>query len=170
MWLFIYIYIYISSYIVHQLQKFRATHPPLFRHVHKIAKSDYQLHHLCPSFCPSVCSVFPSVCLSVRPSVRRSVCWLVCSSVLMEQVWSQGTNFHGICYLRIFRKSVEEMQVSSKSDKTNGTVHEDRQTILILSRLILFRMSNVSENQIQRKSQHKFCVSNFFFSRKSCHV
>ena len=36
----------------------------------------------------------------------------VCPSVGMEQLGCQWTNFHEICYLRIFRKSVEKIKVS----------------------------------------------------------
>jgi hypothetical protein len=62
----------------------------LFR---KIAKSDYYLLH---------------VCLSVRPSVR------------MEKIGSHWTDFHDICYVSFFGKSVEKIQGSLKSDKNNG--------------------------------------------------
>ena len=55
-----------------------------------------------------------SPCLSVHPSVRYS------SSVRMEQLSSQRTDFHEIWYLRIFRKSVQKIQVSLKSNKNNG--------------------------------------------------
>ena len=49
----------------------------------------------------------------------------VCSSVLMKQLFSQWTYFHEIWYLKIFfEKSVEEIQVSLKSDKNKGTLHE----------------------------------------------
>ena len=46
-------------------------------------------------------------------------------SVHMEQLGSHWTDFHKILYLRIFRKSVEEIQVSLKSDNKTGTLHED---------------------------------------------
>ena len=38
----------------------------------------------------------------------------------MEQVASHWTDFHEIWYLNIFRKSVQKIQVSIKSDKNNG--------------------------------------------------
>jgi len=44
----------------------------------------------------------------------------VCSSVAMEQLGSHMKNFHELRYLRICRKYVENIQVSSKSDKNNG--------------------------------------------------
>jgi hypothetical protein len=48
-----------------------------------------------------------SVCLSVRPSV------------LMQQLGSHWTVLHKIWHSTIFRKSVEEIQLSLKSDKNN---------------------------------------------------
>jgi hypothetical protein len=41
-------------------------------------------------------------------------------SVRMEQLGSHWTDFHEIWYWRIFRKSVEKIQVSLKSDKSKG--------------------------------------------------
>ena len=49
-----------------------------------------------------------SVCLSVRPSVG------------IEQLSSHWTDFHEVLYLSIFRKSVEKIQVSLKSDNNSG--------------------------------------------------
>jgi len=55
-----------------------------FRRVQKIAKSDYQLRHVCSTVRPSVC---------------------------MEQLGCHWTDFPEIWYFRIFRKSVEKIQV-----------------------------------------------------------
>jgi hypothetical protein len=63
----------------------------VFRRFRKIAKSDYQLCH---------------VCLSVRPSVR------------MEQLGSRWTLKKLIS--DYFRKPVEKIQVSLKSNKNKG--------------------------------------------------
>ena len=46
-------------------------------------------------------------------SVRLSVC--------TEQLGSHWTDFHEIWYLSIFRKSVEKIQTSLKSEKNNGS-------------------------------------------------
>jgi len=46
-------------------------------------------------------------------------------SVSMEQLRSNWRDFHEIWYRRIFRKSVEKIQVSLKPDKNNGSLHED---------------------------------------------
>jgi hypothetical protein len=48
-----------------------------------------------------------SFVVSVRPSVP------------MEQLVSDWTDFHEIWYLRVFRNSVEKIQVSLKSGKNN---------------------------------------------------
>jgi hypothetical protein len=46
-----------------------------------------------------------------------SVVISVCPSVRIEQLGSHWTEFHEIWYLSIFRKSVEKIQVSLKSNK-----------------------------------------------------
>jgi len=55
-----------------------------------------------------------------------------CLSLCIEQLGCHGTDFHEIWYLRIFRKSVEKIQLSLKSDKNNGYVTE-RTTHLYIS-------------------------------------
>jgi len=44
-------------------------------------------------------------------------------SVPMEQLGSNSTDFHDIWYLQIFRKSVEKVQVSFKTDKRRRPVY-----------------------------------------------
>jgi hypothetical protein len=51
---------------------------------------------------------FASSCLSIRHFVR------------MEQLGSHWMSIHGVLYLDIIRKSVENIQVHLKSDKNNG--------------------------------------------------
>ena len=46
----------------------------------------------------------------------------VCPSVRMEQLGSQWMDFHEVSYLSIFRKYVEKIQVSLKSDMDKGYV------------------------------------------------
>jgi len=58
----------------------------IFRCIQKIEKSDYYLHHVCPS-------------------IRL---WL---SICTEQSGSHHTDFHEIWYFRIFKKSVHKIQV-----------------------------------------------------------
>jgi hypothetical protein len=57
-----------------------------------------------------------SSCLSVRLSVRRSVRLCICT----EQLGSHQTDFDETWHLSFFRKSVEKIYVSLKSDKNNG--------------------------------------------------
>ena len=49
-----------------------------------------------------------------------SLCPSVCLSVRMEQLGSHWADFHEIRYLKTLRKSVGEILVWLKSDKTNG--------------------------------------------------
>jgi hypothetical protein len=53
-------------------------------------------------------------------NVTISFVMSVCPSVRMEQLGSHWTDIHEIWYLCVFRKSVEDIQVSLKSDKNNG--------------------------------------------------
>jgi hypothetical protein len=48
------------------------------------------------------------------------ICASVCLKVRTEQLGSRCKDFHEIFYLNIFRKPVENIQVSLKSDKNNG--------------------------------------------------
>jgi hypothetical protein len=64
------------------------------------------------------------VCLSVGMCVCVCVCVCVCMCVClsggMEHLGSHWTDFHEILFLSTFRKSVEKIQVTSKSDKNNN--------------------------------------------------
>jgi len=98
-----------------------------------------------------------SSCLSVRPSVRPNVATPL-----------PPTYFHENCYLRIFRKSVQKIQVSLKSYRITGTSLEDRYTLFIIPRWIVHRMTNVSEESCRENQNTQFVSSNFCFFRKSC--
>jgi hypothetical protein len=98
-----------------------------------------------------------SVCPSVRTSVR------------MEQLGFHRTDFYEIWYLRIFRKSVKKIQVLLKSDKKTGTLHEDQYIFFVISRSFLLRMSNVSDENVEKIKTRILCSVTFFF-RKSCHI
>jgi hypothetical protein len=67
----------------------------------------------------------------------------------MEQVGSQWTDFYGISCLSIFRKSVYKIQDALKSDKDNGTLHEDLSIFIIISSSILPRMRNVVDKSFR---------------------
>jgi len=53
--------------------------------------------------------------ISFVMSIRLSVCPSFC----MELLGSHWTDFHEIWYLKIFRESFDEIQVTLKSDKNN---------------------------------------------------
>jgi hypothetical protein len=99
----------------------------IFRNVRKIAKTDYQLRHVC------VC-----VCLSVR----------------MEQLGSYWTDFHEIWYLNNFRKTVDKIQVSLNLTIITGTLHENLSIHMIISRWILLIIGNVSDRSSRYIKTH----------------
>ena len=55
-------------------------------------------------------------------NISKDDCWFrhVCLSVHQHGTTPTGTDFNEISYMRIFRKSVLEIQVSLKSDESNG--------------------------------------------------
>jgi len=61
-----------------------------------------------------------------------------------------------------FRKSVQEIRVSLKSEKNSGTLHEDRYTFMMTSRLVLLRARNFSDKRRDNRNIH-FVFSNFIF-------
>jgi len=64
----------------------------------------------------------------------------VCPSFRMQQLGSHLTDFHYIWFLLFFRKPVEKIQVSFKSNKHTGTLREDQYKFFIISRGIFHRM------------------------------
>ena len=113
-----------------------------FRRVSEIARSEYQLLHVCPP---------------VRPSV------------LLELLGSHWTDFNEVWFLSIFRKSADKIQVSLKSDKNISTAHQDQRALVIISRSVLLRMGNVSDKSCRESQDTYFIFNKFFFFRKSCH-
>jgi len=90
--------------------------------------------------------------MSVRPSVHLSV--------QMEQHW---TDFHEIWYLKIFRKSVENVYVSWKSDK-NKRYFTWRPIYILYHISLIYSWNEVCCRQVLlRKSKHTFCVQYIFF-------
>jgi hypothetical protein len=82
--------------------------------------------------------------------------------VRMKQLSSHWTDFYVICYLIIFRKSVEKIYILLKSDKKTGTLHENLCTLTIMPRLFLPRMRNVSDGSC-RENQNTHSVFSIFF-------
>jgi len=98
-----------------------------------------------------------AVRLSVQPSVG------------MEQLDSHQTDICEIRYLSIFRKYVEKIQISLKSNKNNGTVYEDQYT-LCLSYVAQFFLEREPFETICREIQDIRFIANNFFFRKSCRL
>ena len=57
-------------------------------------------------------------------------------------------DFDEIRHLFFFRKPVEEVQISLKSDKNNGYLHEDGCAFMI-SRWFILKMKSVSDNIVE---------------------
>jgi len=57
---------------------------------------------------------------------------------------------------------VEKIQDSLKCDKSNGTLHEDQYTFCIISRSVLLRKGNVSDNSCRENENTHFIFENFF--------
>ena len=58
--------------------------------------------------------------ISKSDYLPRRVCHSFCLSPCLKPLFSKRTHFYDISYFSIFRKSVDESQVSLKSDKNNG--------------------------------------------------
>jgi hypothetical protein len=84
----------------------------------------------------------------------------------MKQLGSYRTNFHEILYFRNFRKSNEKIQVSLKSGRKKGTLHENQCIFFILSRPFLLRMRNVSDKSCRENQNTHSVFSNFFFENR----
>jgi hypothetical protein len=69
--------------------------------------------------------------------------------------------------LVIFRKSVQNIQVTLKSDKINGNLHEDICTFVIAHPSVLVTMRNVTVEAAENTKTH-FVFSNCIFFRKYC--
>jgi hypothetical protein len=80
----------------------------------------------------------------------------------MEQPGSHWTDFYETCYFSIFRKPVQKIQVSLKSDNNNGTLHEDLCTFMTIYRWILLRMRNVSDKSCRENQNTHFMFNNVF--------
>jgi len=112
-------------------------HYSLSRCIHKIAKIHYQLRH---------------VCLSVRPSA-----W---NNSLPPVGFSWSTIFV------LFRNTAEKIQDLLTSEKITGTLPGNPCTFMIISRLILLRIRNASENFAVDIEAYILC--SMIFLEKSC--
>jgi hypothetical protein len=87
----------------------------------------------------------------------------------MEQFGPHRTDFHKIDNLRIFLKSVDKIQLRLKSGKKNGTLHEDVCIFMIISRRILLKIRNASDES-RKQNQNSHFMYNNFFPWKSCRL
>ena len=110
-------------------------------------------------------SFLMSVCLSVCPFNHPTALL----SVRMEQLGSHSTDLHEIWYFSVFRSSVEKIQVSRKSDKSN------RYLIWTTTNMHYNISLNLSLNEkwfrqkLYRKPKHTLQVQQLF-PRKSCRL
>ena len=91
-----------------------------------------------------------SFVMSVRPFVR------------VEQLCPHWTDFHEICYFAMFRKSVEKIQFSFKSNKNNGYL--TWRPIYIFYRIshISYTIKNVLEKIVEKIKKTHFVFNNIF--------
>jgi len=120
----------VASYEERRWSGHNSTH--VFRRVSKIAKSDCYLRHVCTSVCPSVRT---------------------------KQLGSHRMDFYEISYMSIFRKCVEKMKVSLKSDPNNKALY--MKTDQYASMIIISSSSSrirMFQRQLWRKSKQTYCV------------
>ena len=67
--------------------------------------------------------------------------------------------------MSIFRKCAVKIQVSLKSDKNNGTLHEDQYTFFITSRSNLLRIKTFQTNVVDEQKVQTSCSVPFHENR-----
>ena len=87
----------------------------------------------------------------------------VCPSIHMEQLGSRWTDFHEIWYWRLFRKSVEKIQVSLMLDKNNRYFTWRHCTFSIISCSVLLGMKNISDKSCRETRNTHFMFNNFLW-------
>jgi hypothetical protein len=80
----------------------------------------------------------------------------VCPSVRMEQLGFQGTDFHKILYLRVFRKFVQKIQDSLKCSKNNGYFTCRSKYVIMISLGILVKMRNISDEDCRENQNTSY--------------
>jgi hypothetical protein len=88
----------------------------------------------------------------------------ICLSIHIKQI-----NFHWMDLIKydiwtLFEEVKSKIQVSLKSDKSNGSLNEDLRTFTIVSCWICLRMRNISDKNC-RKNQNTHFMYNKLFSR-----
>jgi len=87
----------------------------------------------------------------------------------MELFYSHWTDFQEIWYWSIFRKSVEKIQVSLKSEKNNCYCTCRLCTVMVISLRILLGLRNVSD-KICRRNQNIFYARQSFTESRGVYV
>ena len=91
----------------------------------------------------------------------------VSPSVSSKQLGSHCMDLHEIWYLRIFQKLIEKIQVSIKTRRMTGTLHEDLCTFVITSRSVLLRMRNIANKSRRENQNTNFRLNNFFSENRA---
>jgi S-adenosylmethionine synthetase len=91
----------------------------------------------------------------------------VCPSVRLKQLGSHCTNFREISHLSIFRKSVQNIQVSSNYDKNSSSLYAEQLTFL-MSPSVLCRMRDVTDKIVEKIIISVLYSATIF--RKLCHL
>ena len=104
------------------------------------------------------------ICRRVRNIAKRDLTTSYLS-VRMEQLGCYWMEFYETLYMRIFRKYVEKIRVSLRSEKKTDTLHEDQYIFFIISRSFLLRMWNVSCKSCRENQNTHFVFGNFFFKK-----
>jgi hypothetical protein len=114
-----------------------------------------------PACLPACPSVHPSLRPSVSPSVPLIVQPSVSPSVRLHETTRLPLNVFSWNLMFKYRKSVEKIQVYYYLTIT-GTLHEDLRTIMVISRWILLRFRNVSNECCRENQNTHFMFNNFF--------
>jgi hypothetical protein len=80
----------------------------------------------------------------------------------MEQLGTYWTIFVEVDILGFLENLTRKFKFHQNLTRIAGTLHEELCTFMIISRLILLRMRNVSDKSC-RENQNTFCVQYFFF-------
>jgi hypothetical protein len=116
----------------------------IFRRFRKMAQSYYTLRR---------------VCISVRPSPSAWNSSAPTGQILME------------FDVRVFFiKSIEKIQLSFNSASNLYCTFHDVSTFMIISRLILLRMRNISDNSCWENQNTHIVFRNFFKNRAICEI
>ena len=80
----------------------------------------------------------------------------------MEQLGSHWTDSHKSLRFRMFRKSLERVQVFENTARITGTLHEDLRKFMIISLLNLHRMRHISDKCGREDQNTHFISKNVF--------